>query len=626
MLPKLLVDSLKRDAYVMEANAFQTPEIPRSEEAFKGVFRQFFSQLEDQLKSPLTAVLAIDSLTPTTGSRDAVVLLMIHDTEYFGRTDSPQIERLSLLASSDDPASHILKFASELRSGSEVCEQIAKLPQVRANQRIILAPYLVRSTAPPPSTEYNVQLKKWAEHVNDFMYTRPFYPGVTPAPQLFADSYYTAALYLIAPQSRQAELDLDWVEALHLMFQMSWGFPTLGNKLKKIEEMQEQDRQLRDQQEQLLAHRDLLNFIRGPARQIADQVRKLGDAAGVIQRVLAPIHYTLFRELEQGAVFFDQPLKVPVEVDEGFLVERAHQFGEGHSQESFFVPAVLTRIINLHGKKHFNKTSLVKHADKLITHGLDLRMEYQGTATALRNILGLSEENGVGVVSNERFEILRDICHRPFKLAGAAFDANLCYGFFDIDPGNRPRIPCVIKPPSRPELFLQGCYSFLQPKGDGNRVSQLTSRLQVKFDQSELNGLHRSHLEMTFLGDQGYFEAIKNPSSLLEVLKHSFGTPTDGHSGDLQHAKTQLWDWATRSLIANVSDATHFGNFLGAFLLIFGTLAPIAELCSTDEGHVSFQASRPTTLDEPGVTVSLIASEAKRSVTIRCETKRSAAI
>ena len=59
------------------------------------------------------------------------------------------------------------------------------------------------------------------------------------------------------------------------------------------------------QQQQLRADQSIFDYIREPATKLADQIRALGEAASVIQRMLVPAHHTLFKDLLSATDFFD---------------------------------------------------------------------------------------------------------------------------------------------------------------------------------------------------------------------------------------------------------------------------------------------------------------------------------
>src|SRR5262245_47099570 len=95
----LLLPSLRRDAYVMEANAYGDPSLPESNEAFKDVFGKFYDQLTGLFDKRLTALLAIDSRGK---SSKAIVAFRDPTNQEVLPADSP-VNRLSLLAGHDEP-------------------------------------------------------------------------------------------------------------------------------------------------------------------------------------------------------------------------------------------------------------------------------------------------------------------------------------------------------------------------------------------------------------------------------------------------------------------------------------------------------------------------------------------
>jgi hypothetical protein len=359
--------------------------------------------------------------------------------------------------------------------------------------------------------------------------------------------------------------------------------------------------------DQLQSQNAIFKYIREPARKLAEQVRELEEAARTIHKMLVPVHHTLFRDLERGAIFFDPPLNVPVSITDTVSINKAHQYGEGDSTDPIFIAAVLTDVMGVRDS-NLRRWNLVKRTEEYFDLPIDSLDEHiRETVTALRRILGLSPNLQIGEKSvlKQRFEILRDICHRPFKSEDqAAFDANLCYGFFDHDPGGRPRTPCQIKPPNQPEQFLHGCYSFLQPRAGWTDKA----KEQLRIDPNV------GSLELTLKGNEGDFEPIHDHKRLWHLLMHTSRTTESRkiNQDDLESAKTYLWDWATSGMAVYASEATHVGNLLGALVLIFGNLAASLPEPSNQLGMVIFESENVR-----GRMVTINASSSQRSVKIQ---------
>jgi hypothetical protein len=303
-LARLLLESLRRDAYVMEANAYQTPAITESDQAFRRVFAQLYEQLRGLFGTQLTAVVAVDAR----GAETREVLAGFGQLDVLDISRTSPTSHLGLLAEQNDPVVAIWEFASGVCSS---IRQLGSLGDLRNESVVLVAPYLVHSTAVAPPKDYGAQLDTWGSGVGDLMYTRPF-QALSPTnqvPSKFADSYYTAVLLLFLPPSAaSSELHLDWVEALHIMFQMSWGFPTLGKNLRKIEEMEERETLLKNEADRDNAIRKLtqsvVEKIRGDVRKHTDELlRELaptykGLDSQELGRLFVPSKYPLWRDSE----------------------------------------------------------------------------------------------------------------------------------------------------------------------------------------------------------------------------------------------------------------------------------------------------------------------------------------
>lgn len=600
----IMLPSLRRDAYVMEANSYQEPALPEQPELLL-VFGQFWAQLVSMFGSSVTAVLAIDidPKDPTITDQRTVAVA------YGGPNESPRVSipdrppadasaevRLKALAGKDDPARMTWQFARNLDPS------IPDLDLISDRKNTIIAPYLVRPLQDRPAMDYTDQLSELTGKLKRFMWTRPFHSSQETVRQQFGDSYYAAALVLILPKET-GDWQLPWIEALHLMFQISWGFPLLGENRKQMETAQKANEDIRRANEdlqkktkELQEQSNLLEFIRKPASELAEQIRKLEDAAGQIQKALTADHQGLFRDLERGAVFFDGSAE-GVRVDGDFIVQKAHGWGDGDSREEFFIPAVLTRVLGLHGNHFFTKAGIVEQAENLLRDDFDLRPEYKETRAALRNILGVERKSRtkLGSVNKHWFTILKHVCHRPFKPTEFGFDANLCRAFFDVTIVDGPPVPCLIHPPSKPDRFLQGCRAFLEPQCRWDEAKKHFG-VDDRFNMYLLYERDESAppwLELKLAGTNSYAPIRENAERIRRLVKAASGRPAAESVTDEEEdcgAKTLLWNWATERVTGSPSQATHQGDLVGALLLILGNGSSSIELKGISDEDIVFEA------------------------------------
>jgi len=106
-------------------------------------------------------------------------------------------------------------------------------------------------------------------------------------------------------------------------------------------------------------------------------------------------------------------------LDSGFSIAKAHGWGDHPaSQNRLFVPAVLIRILDLHGNSYFRADNLIDRANHLIMDDHDLRHDYLEIRSALQNILGLHAGDSLGNLCEVRFKILAKYLPQAFQKKG----------------------------------------------------------------------------------------------------------------------------------------------------------------------------------------------------------------
>ncbi len=272
----LFLRSLRRDAFIMEVGAYEDPALPDDDE-FKVMFRDLCEQLGAIFPEGFCAVSVTDAKVRKFGRR---VL-----TGFSNAIDFPQVVSFS-------------PTAEHPRLSSLVTEP-RKVVDLYVNQALVggsgwspssdagitaVAPYFVRPfVGDKPQNRLLDIIAFYERHGSDFFIrTRPFVlPAMDPV-SAYDDAYYAAALFVFLNSRDQLDNTvLDLLEAIHISFQLSWGFPTLAKERSRAE------RELKDKKRAERYNKDLREIV-GIARRLNDVIRNelLTESANLVQALI----------------------------------------------------------------------------------------------------------------------------------------------------------------------------------------------------------------------------------------------------------------------------------------------------------------------------------------------------
>ncbi len=230
-----MLTSIRRDSYIMEANAFPLPAIGKQDELAPAV-----ALLVEQLNAlfgrrETFALLVMDAHQPALNglppARNVAACFGSAPPFIVERPDRPveaMPERLDL--TDQNPSDAVYAFARSFCGNSEL------LPRP-SSELCIVSPYVVRPIEPPPSRDYASQITGWASNRDGLMLSRPMSPGDDfSVLTTFEDYYFAAFLLVYLPSDVKLTPDrAKWLEVIWVLFQMSWGFPILGRKQDEID-------------------------------------------------------------------------------------------------------------------------------------------------------------------------------------------------------------------------------------------------------------------------------------------------------------------------------------------------------------------------------------------------------
>jgi hypothetical protein len=276
-LEALFLETLRRDSFVMEVSAYRQPSMP-DPSSFAEIYGAFNRQVCAALRgSPYFCVSGIQIQPSAAFDGRAKVL---PGPQICCSTGNSDYEPLSFDSSGRCVIEWIVNTAPTLSNcAAGLRESYASL--VEKPTKRILVPYIVMpSLAAPLPSSFNEILRlrrTLGANISSFVYTQPL-ALIDPFPvNRFTDAYYKAALLVIVEDKAEitAEL-LDRLEAIHIGFQLSWGFPALSAQRAHVE-AREREHDLRNEHFNELLHvralaQSLTVLLRDKVQPVSDRI------------------------------------------------------------------------------------------------------------------------------------------------------------------------------------------------------------------------------------------------------------------------------------------------------------------------------------------------------------------
>jgi hypothetical protein len=265
-LIELLVESLRRDAFVMEAFNYEAPALAEPED-FSRVFELLYRQTIGLFgkRTFLTAVIdAHGCRNRDTGQFERRVLTGVGHPDQICQIwqarPAPAVQQLPKLAACVETPQTILQFCSQV---TPALEKFLTCHPLDTNTVPVISPYLVTSVKQSfTGLKYRQIIECWerTKKSPELLFTHSFVHGAPENIASFRDSYFSAVLLVFAPQtSRIDESRISCLEALHLSFQISWGIPALEEQKRELDQLRRESDDTRKRSEsfrqlQVLAH------------------------------------------------------------------------------------------------------------------------------------------------------------------------------------------------------------------------------------------------------------------------------------------------------------------------------------------------------------------------------------
>jgi len=271
--PELLtrfLESLRRDAFVLEAYNYESPAIADNED-FQLALRPIGEQVRTLFGNDTVVLAAVDAngcKERETGNLSRQVLVgLVHpkiDIRVWPKRSVHSSDAVPMLADCILSAGGLRYFWS--RADSEANQFFEENVKPNEDDQVIIAPYLVHRTvadalgAKEGKFRQLVDLWQRQRDSPDLMYTQPFSGSPGNRLALFGDAYYAAVLVVyVAPGIQLTQAHMNWLEAFHISFQTAWGFPALEEAKKAFEVKRQEAEDMRTQVRnfqrlQILAH------------------------------------------------------------------------------------------------------------------------------------------------------------------------------------------------------------------------------------------------------------------------------------------------------------------------------------------------------------------------------------
>ena len=258
----VLLQGLKRDAFVMEYSAYQQPEIP-SDDEFASLYSVRYEQLHRLLGWPSLRLACITQLRKLDGSYQSIYCIQ------WERSTPPFVQRTPR---SDDNLIDDLGSPFQTLQNRGIIDAIVTRSNSDAEREDLrkalappdlcaVAPYYVSAVLNKVDTEYEdlarVLRLEGAAMRNGFLLTEPFVAhGSQPTTRLPREAYFASVLGLGIPDGIEPNPAwLRWLELIQISFQLSFGFPTLARNKARAAKEKIAFNQLQRQNEQLEAIR-----------------------------------------------------------------------------------------------------------------------------------------------------------------------------------------------------------------------------------------------------------------------------------------------------------------------------------------------------------------------------------
>jgi hypothetical protein len=248
-LAEAFLTSLRRDAFVMEAGAYEDPALAQQTE-FERLYPAVHRQLQCLFGQDVLTVLAVDAQIKDRDNARAREMVLGYHWERDGG-ELPVFCRVaagSLLL----PLSEVLWKPEQLSTYSSVAFPLKSALQDWTLATGIqprnwtIAPYVVRPVFSRRPSRHLLEVLELMESKlgDEFLHTSAFLHTDASPTHEWSDAYYLASLFVLTSQPPPGPL-LPWLEALHVSFQLSWGFPVLAAQRQIAVDMKAQNTRLR---------------------------------------------------------------------------------------------------------------------------------------------------------------------------------------------------------------------------------------------------------------------------------------------------------------------------------------------------------------------------------------------
>lgn len=291
-LAPLLLDGLRRDAFVMEIGAYRQPVLPQETE-FPTVFAILWERLRTFLgetnQPSLTCIIQAQYLDGTfetlVGVQPSFSQLFLAKWSHSDPLD---------LANVRQPLSFV---RDELATAPYLDGQLRGVSEIRGDD-VAVARYFVRSVLEPADTSKasNGDLSAMyklepSARQRGFVNIDSFAPS-SPIPTRASENAYYFALLAIATEHpvTLSPSDLAWFEFLHTSFQVSWGFPLLAKQREELVTLKQINDSEQRNRERLQGQIEQMEYIRAVAKELSHE----------IHTHIVPTTYRLLGALDPG--------------------------------------------------------------------------------------------------------------------------------------------------------------------------------------------------------------------------------------------------------------------------------------------------------------------------------------
>lgn len=393
-LAEAFLASLKRDAFVMEAGAYENPALAHQTE-FERLYPAVHRQLQCLFGHDVLSVLAVDAQIKDDDNTRAREMVLGYHWQRDGG-DPPVFCRVaagSLLAPLSkvlwDPEQVIETYSSAVFP-LEAAIQNWTLATGIQQRSWTIAPYVVRPVFNRrPSRHLSDVLELMESKPGaEFLHTSAF-PQSDARPAVeWSDAYYLATLFVLTSEPPAGPL-LPWLEALHVSFQLSWGFPVLAAQRQIAVDMKAQNTRLKRVQH--LAQSVSERLRESVLNETAKILRELDHGQFLNNEELEPLFDTSGLTIYRGA---------------GYSVETRHRPNASEAVLRNFLTVAFHRLFSQEPESGWTEDHLLQATTEIINRQAASWPPFQ------KLLHGCLEHPSNG------FQIFKELCLSPHREDG----------------------------------------------------------------------------------------------------------------------------------------------------------------------------------------------------------------